>query len=113
MKMAATRIKLCLSLACLALGCLLASCKPAAKETPDALDEQAPMNAPTSAKGGSGETVHPLGTSGGAITPVGGSDSVEGAGGGSVGQAAKDRARKAANSSSSSVGQTGEDSTGN
>ena len=49
----------------------------------------------------------------GGMTPMSGTDSVEGAGGGSVGSAAKDFAkRKTANEGSGSLGQAAADNSG-
>ncbi len=98
--------------AILALGL---ACKSA--NTDKGIQDSASPNAqngpaPTGSSTGN-ETVHPIGPPAGGLGPVGGTDSVEGAGGGSVADAAKERAKKAASGPSSSLGQGGDDSSGN
>src|ERR1022692_3795365 len=74
----------------------LCGCSPSVKPVKPA--SPPPMTAqrhPGPPVGGGG--IAPMGTPAlGGLTPVGNSDSVEGAGGGGVGQAAKNQARKAA-----------------
>ncbi len=91
-------------LALLAIVCLLggiAGCKPpeADKPTPD-------VSAQTEAGGTSGE-VAPIIPSAGGLAPMAGTESVTGAGGGGVGQAAKEKAKSMASQSPSSLGQDG------
>ncbi|HRI44521.1 MAG TPA: hypothetical protein PLV39_10185 [Fimbriimonadaceae bacterium] len=72
----------------LALSLAAASCSPKEPATPDAaLDPPAP----TPEAG-----VQPLSPSAGPVTPMTGSESLQGAGGGGVQQAAKEKARETA-----------------
>ncbi len=111
--MASIRIRQVLAIV-VACSCWFSiSCKQSTSESATGPESKTPPASQAAQQGGGGETIQPLGTSGGAITPVAGSDSVEGAGGGSVGQAAKDRAKRAASSTASSAGQGTEDGSGN
>lgn len=65
-----------------------------APEAPPA--QPAAQNLPTPSAGGNGGGIAPMGPNVGGITPVAGAENVGGAGGGGVGIAAKDAARRAA-----------------
>jgi|GEM_PF-3892404 len=64
------------------------------------------LNSPAS--GSSSGGIAPIGPNAGGITPVAGTDSVEGAGGGGVDQAAKNAAKKAASQSTPNLGDDGQ-----
>lgn len=59
---------------------------------------------PGAAKPGSGDGIAPVGPNVGSMTPVVGGENLGGTTGGGVGQALKDRAKKAASSSSQTPG---------
>jgi len=77
----------------LGLGLVCGACQKPAE--PEALATPPPATNSTPAGGGGGG-IAPIGPNIGGMTPVAGSDSVGGAGGGSVGSAAKDMARRTA-----------------
>ena len=81
---------------------VLLGCQPAEPtKSGTATNEPAQSTPVTTPSGGGGTSVAPI-TSGaaGGLTPVTGAESVDGAGGGGIGQVAKDRARSAASSAS-------------
>jgi hypothetical protein len=81
---------------------LLVGCQPVEPtKSGTATNEPAQSTPVTAPSGGGGTSVAPI-TSGaaGGLTPVTGAESVDGAGGGGMGQVAKDRARTAATNAS-------------
>lgn len=87
------------------LGVLLVGCKPAEPEANAAPDASAPA-ATAQAPAGSGGVAPMASGAAGGITPMSGTDSVQGAGGGSTSMAAKGWAKdKVNNTPSSSAGQ--------
>ena len=78
---------------------------PASPQDP-AQTKSTSSNAPEGQGGG----IAPMaGVGAGPMTPVSGAESVDGAGGGGVGQAAKDKAKSMAATAPSSINQAGED----
>lgn len=101
-----------LTLLCLAGLCVaLVGCGDPLKSANDKpKDPEASTESPAASQQGSQGGVAPMaGVGGGAMAPVSGSETVTGSGGGSVGMAAKGKARDVANSAPSSVNQMGED----
>ena len=92
--------------ALLAIGAVCSACQknpePVAA-APTTKPNVAP-NAVITPPGGSGQGIAPMGPNVGGMTPVSGTDSVVGSGGGSVGMAAKGMARKTAASAGAPAG---------
>jgi hypothetical protein len=104
-----------MAMAALAGLILIAGCNPAAEK--QAADVPSSTQATTAAQaqapqGGSGEGVRPLVPGAGAVSPIVGTESVQG-GGSAVGSVMKDRARQAAAKASNPGSQETEDESGN
>lgn len=96
-----------------AIAAALAGCQPkavaTAEEPSDGAVASSPRGPDESAPAGSGGGVAPIGSGvAGGMTPMSGTESVQG-GGSSAGQVAKDRARGLANSSPSSLNSAGDE----
>jgi hypothetical protein len=97
----------------LPVALLIAGCNKAASTAENPTPPAAPITSPSAQAGGgsSAGSVAPIGSPmAGGITPMAGTDSVEGSGMGGIGQSAKNAARKAAGAESAPAGtsETGE-----